>query len=307
MAAPKDSRGERDESSTKIIVPDSRPRQPRGETSPSLVVLYSQDAADLGRRHDLDPRHGKYRVGRVVDCDIPLQGDAVSRWHASFEPREDGWWIADAGSTNGTYVNDERVTDHALRPGDLVKIGHTIFKFLDGDDIEGQFIRSIGYLMETDALTGARNRKFLDELLGQEFVRARRHDRPLSVVLLDIDHFKAINDTHGHLAGDAVLRELCTVVRNRVRRDEVLGRYGGEEFALVLPETPLEGAAALAEDLRKLLAAHRFTFEIVPIPVTVSFGVAVLAPGMTRVEELIAAADARLYEAKRSGRNRVAS
>src|SRR4051794_10401736 len=115
MAASKDSRDGRDESSTKIIVHDTRARRTGGESSPSLVVLYSQDATALGKRYDLDPKHGNYRVGRNVDCQISIPGDAVSRWHASFEPRENGWWIADAGSTNGTYVNDERTTDHPLR------------------------------------------------------------------------------------------------------------------------------------------------------------------------------------------------
>jgi two-component system cell cycle response regulator len=292
------------DSDTQILVPDARARRPATARSmPSLVVIYSTESSALGKRFELDARQPIYSVGRNVDNHLPLDGDAVSRWHACFEQRHEDWWIIDVGSTNGTYVNDERVTEYRLRPGDQIKIGHTIFKFLAGDDVEGDFVKAIRYLMETDGLTSARNRRYLTDQLAQEIARSRRYKRPLSVVMFDIDHFKSVNDHHGHLAGDAVLRDVSALVRARIRRDELLARYGGEEFVLVLPETALAGATKLADDLRRIVAAHRFAFEGVEIPVTISLGVATLTPEITVQDELLAAVDARLYEAKRSGRN----
>jgi diguanylate cyclase (GGDEF)-like protein len=155
-----------------------------------------------------------------------------------------------------------------------------------------------------DGLTQIHNKRYLYEALEREITRARRHDRPLAVLMFDIDYFKKINDHFGHLAGDYVLRELADVVKSRIRRDEVFARYGGEEFVIVLPETTLEGARALAENLRELVATHDFTFQGERIPVAVSIGCAAVA-GDDNATDLIGRADERLYEAKRGGRNRV--
>ena len=155
-----------------------------------------------------------------------------------------------------------------------------------------------------DGLTQIHNKRYLYEELEREVTRARRHERPLSVLMFDIDFFKRINDQYGHLAGDYVLRELARVVQERIRRDEVFARYGGEEFSIVLPETPLEGALALGESLRSRIAEHPFTFQGERIPTTISVGCAQLS-GQGGGQELIQQADEKLYEAKRSGRNRV--
>ena len=124
-------------------------------------------------------------------------------------------------------------------------------------------------------------------------------------MMFDIDHFKKINDHHGHLAGDFVLKELSRIVQGRIRRDEVFARYGGEEFAIVLPETNLEGARALADGLREKIESSRFVFQGDNIPVTISIGVATLAETDKTSMDLIRSADAKLYEAKRGGRNKV--
>ena len=124
-----------------------------------------------------------------------------------------------------------------------MKVGPTIFKYLSGADVESQYHEEIYRMTIIDGLTQVHNKRYLYEALEREIIRARRHARELSFLMFDIDHFKKINDVHGHLAGDFVLKELARIVQGRIRRDEVFARYGGEEFAIVLPETDLEGAA----------------------------------------------------------------
>src|SRR5689334_6833480 len=191
-----------------------------------------------------------------------LDGDSVSRRHAKFEQRGPGWVVADEGSTNGTYCNDEQISrEVVLRNGDRVKIGPTIFKFLSGADVEAQYHEEIYRMTIMDGLTQIYNARYLYEALEREIIRGRRHERDLSILMFDIDHFKRINDVHGHLAGDFVLKELARIVQQRIRRDEVFARYGGEEFSIILPETSLDGAVSLAETLRQKVEEHTFAFQ----------------------------------------------
>lgn len=286
------------------VGPLPKPDSPPGDDC--LVVIYSKDPALLGKRFLLED--SPMRVGRGPDNEIVLDGESISRRHASWERRGSRWWVVDERSTNGTYVNDELVDqDQALTNGDRVKVGGLIFKFLSGDDVESQYHEEIYRMTIFDGLMQVYNRRYLFEALEREIIRARRHGRDLSVVMFDIDHFKQVNDRFGHLAGDFVLKELARVVQARIRRDEVFARYGGEEFSLVLPETTLEGAYALAETLRRKISEHGFAFQSETIPVTVSMGIAVLSDAERGATELIKRADEKLYEAKRGGRNRVCS
>jgi diguanylate cyclase (GGDEF)-like protein len=193
-----------------------------------------------------------------------------------------------------------------LRRGDQIKVGDTIFKYLSGSDVEAQYHETIYKMTITDGLTSVNNKRYLVEILEREIPRALRHQRSLSLLMLDIDHFKQVNDTLGHLAGDAVLRDLANIARSRLRPDDLLARYGGEEFAIFLPETPLAGAVKAAEELRKLVDQHPFIVEEQTIHVTVSIGAAELQPGMS-VDALFKAADDMLYAAKNKGRNMVCS
>ena len=269
-----------------------------------LVVIYAPVASDLGRRHVLDQE--VITIGRDRENDIVLDSDSVSRRHARVEHREGRIYLTDLDSTNGTYVNDdnEPVRDCQLRRGDQVKIGDTIFKYLSGSDVEAQYHETIFNMTITDGLTDVGNKKRLDQLVHKEIPRAVRHNRELSLLMVDIDHFKDVNDTYGHLAGDSVLRDLAGILQKRLRPDDELGRYGGEEFAAVLPETSLLGAVKIAEDLRSLVEQHRFIVEGEQIRVTVSIGAAALKPGMD-AKGFFRAADEMLYKAKNTGRNRV--
>jgi diguanylate cyclase (GGDEF)-like protein len=267
-----------------------------------LVVIYSSDARQFGKRHILadEPIH----MGRGSENTIVLENDSVSRKHCRIEKRGRSYWLMDLDSTNGSYVNDELCTEMQLRRGDQIKVGDTILKFLSGSDVEAQYHETIYRMTIVDGLTGIHNKRYLMESLEREIPRARRHERPLSLVMFDIDHFKSINDTYGHLAGDYVLKELASVAKSRLRPDDILGRYGGEEFAVILPETDAHGAAAIGEELRRLVESHVFTFEGERMRVTISLGAAQLQEGWD-VLNFIKLADEKLYEAKRGGRNRL--
>jgi two-component system cell cycle response regulator len=271
-----------------------------------LVVIYTKEPTLLGRRFVLDS--SPIRIGRGAENHIVLEGDSVSRRHAHFEQRSGAWWCVDDGSTNGSYVNDEQIMREArMTNGDRIKIGPTIFKFLSGEDVEAQYHEEIYRMTIIDGLTQVHVKRYLLEALDKELMRARRHQRELSFLMLDIDHFKKINDVHGHLAGDYVLKEVARLIQQRIRRDEVLARYGGEEFAIILPETTLEGACALAEGLREKIEESRFVFQGETIRVTISIGAAILVEEHRASLDLIKKADEKLYEAKRAGRNRVLS
>lgn len=265
-----------------------------------LVMIYG-DA--VGRRHDLDD--APISFGRDDACSIPLDSEHVSREHARVERDGIHRYVVDLNSTNGTFVNDKAVTRHRLQPGDEVQIGEMIFKYLVSTDIEAAYYEEIYRMALTDGLTGIANARRLDEFLEREFARSRRHGRDLSVLLLDLDRFADINERLGHVAGDLVLREFSQLIARRIRRDELFARYSGEAFAIVLPESNVDGATAYAEILREMVEAHEFVLDGTPVSITVSIGVATFDPQMTAPADLVQAADGRLYQAKQGGRNRV--
>jgi two-component system, cell cycle response regulator len=256
-----------------------------------LVLIYPA-GAELGKRYELAGQK-EITIGRGADCDIQVDRDSVSRRHAKVTRAGAGWQVADLGSTNGSYVNDAQITQYGLRDGDLLKIGNAIFKFLVGGNIETAYHEEIYRMTIIDGLTQAFNKRYFVENLEKEIPRCTRHQRPLSLVMFDIDHFKKINDEHGHLTGDYVLKELARRVRTRVRKEEVFARYGGEEFALIAPGCTEADAVALVDRLRGAVTEGQ----------TCSAGVAFWDRGETAAE-LLARADAALYEAKVGGRDR---
>lgn len=258
---------------------------------------------ELGRRIPLQ-RHAAMEIGRHPSNAFPLDQESVSRRHARIVWSERHWHAIDLGSTNGTYVNDEVVTDRILRDGDQIKVGRTIFKFLEGGSVETSYHEEIYRLMTFDGLTGAHNKRYFHETLEREVSRSKRYARDMSLILFDIDHFKKVNDTYGHIAGDAVLRQLAGLVRANIRREDIFARVGGEEFAVIVPETAADEARGVAEKIRRLVEATEMMFDTIAIPVTVSLGVAGLAPDESS-EALYAKTDGFLYRAKQSGRNRV--
>jgi two-component system cell cycle response regulator len=271
-----------------------------------LVVIHTAVQTELGRRYVLSNQ--LTTIGRGPKNDVVVSSDAVSRQHARLERRGADFIVSDLGSTNGTFINNERKRpmNSRLNRGDQIRVGDTVFKFLSGSDIEAQYHAVIGHMAVTDGLTNLFNRKHLDTQLSEEIARAHRHGRDLTLLMLDIDHFKTINDIHGHLAGDRVIAGLAMLLRQRLRSGDKLGRYGGEEFCAILPETGLPSATTIAETLRAMVATNPFPIESQRLTVTVSIGVAALKPNMQN-SDLYRAADEMLYRAKGEGRNQVCS
>ncbi len=270
-----------------------------------IVVIYTKQPTLLGKRFVLDTSPTK--VGRGADNEIVLDGDSVSRRHAHFEKRAQDWMLIDLGSTNGTYCNDEQIAhDVTLKNGDRVKVGPTIFKFLSGADVEAQYHEEIYRLTIMDGLTQIYNARYLYEALEREIIRGRRHERDLSIVMFDIDHFKRINDSMGHAAGDEVLKEVSRRLKMDLRPYDVVGRYGGEEFLIILPGCELAVGARRADEIRNLVAKDPICTPLGTTSATVSMGVTVTSPGRDHsVSDLLHEADVSMYAAKKNGRNRV--
>jgi diguanylate cyclase (GGDEF)-like protein len=267
----------------------------------ALVVIYGMD---LGKKYNLDKK--TVIVGRSSKCDIQVDQESISRNHVKLLNKDEDIALRDLGSTNGTYVNDKlMVTETILCDGDLIKIGRTIFKFLSGDNIENAYHEEIYRLTTVDGLTQVYNKRYFMENLERELSRAQRYGRDLSLLIFDIDHFKNVNDTYGHLAGDHVLKQMAELVKNNTRREDFMARYGGEEFAVILPEIDHDRAMVMGEKVRKLVEAEDFVFEKTSMPATVSIGVATVDDSISEATEMIKLADTNLYEAKRAGRNRV--
>jgi diguanylate cyclase (GGDEF)-like protein len=245
-------------------------------------------------------------LGRGNDCDIRINDHSVSRRHARIQPGADGYYAVDLQSTNGTFVNDVPASICKLKDGDYLRVGNCIYRFLAGGNVEAEYHEEIYRLTIIDALTDIHNKRYLLEFLDRELSRSARHLRPLALIMLDIDRFKAVNDDLGHLGGDFTLREVAGCIKSSIRKEELFARYGGEEFIIVLPETNLEAGVAIAERVRLLVERHNFQYEGKSYPVTVSVGVAATNGDESLTpHDLIRQADEKLYQAKNLGRNRV--
>jgi diguanylate cyclase (GGDEF)-like protein len=264
-----------------------------------LIIL---SGSCVGQVHDL--RDGAV-IGRTVDSDIVIPDDHISRRHAQVHLKQDAVHITDLESRNGTFLNGQPIQQAELKDGDRVHLGGTtVLKFTFGDGLEETFSRQMYDAAMRDALTGLFNRRHFEDRFRVEFAYASRHATPLSVLVLDIDHFKKVNDTHGHVAGDKVLREIGARLRSGVRSEDIVARYGGEEFVVLCRGTPIAPAGELAERLRHLAEVLPVRHGPKEIAVTVSVGVATLL-GHRSQSELFSDADKALYAAKRDGRNRV--
>jgi two-component system, cell cycle response regulator len=272
--------------------------------SDCLMVVYHRDHEQQGKRLELGNQ--RVRIGRESDNDLVVLDEGVSRWHLRLEPYRGGWLVIDVGSSNGTLHNGEALCGvKRLKNGDLLQIGSAVIKYLSGQDVESSMWEEMFELAVTDSLTHLANRRRFDEELATETSRVRRHGRDLSLLMLDIDLFKNVNDSHGHQAGDAVLAHIAQVIRERVRNHDLVARVGGEELAILMPETGLQGARVLAEELRRAIERHVVEYAEQQLQVTVSIGCAQLSPEDSDQQAFLGRCDQQLYRAKAAGRNRV--
>jgi two-component system, cell cycle response regulator len=270
-----------------------------------LVHIYPTGPG-MGNRYTL--ADASLVLGRGGDCDIRINDHSVSRRHARIQPGADGYYAVDLQSTNGTFVNDQPASMYKLKDGDYLRVGNCIYRFLIGGNVEAEYHEEIYRLTIIDALTDIHNKRYLTEFLDRELARSGRYCRPLSLVMIDIDRFRLINEALGHLGGDFTLRELAARIKGNIRKEELFARYGGEEFAVVLPETTSEGAAILGERLRVAIEKQSFRYEDKLYNVTISVGIATTAGDETLTPAvLLRLADEKLYQAKNEGRNRVCS
>ena len=295
---------DRDSSTTqrRTIRPEHDFDQAAGTSSTCLIVLQGQR---LGQRIDIGIE--PLIIGRSPECQFQIMERSVSRQHARIWQEPTGYRIKDLDSTNKTLLNDQPIIEAELKDGDHVVIGSCVLKFMERSSVEARYHEEIYQLATIDPLTGLYNRRHFLELLEREMARTASHGRPLSLLIIDLDHFKLINDRHGHPAGDTVLKQVASALDGNVSGEIIVARIGGEEFAAVLPECEVAEASTFAEQLCRSIAALELHEEAGAQQVTVSIGVAGFSAGMAGVGALLAAADAQLYLAKHNGRNRVCS
>lgn len=281
---------------------------------PSIVqsrdraLLLRMDGVHAGQVISLND--GTVTVGRHPQNTLSVDDTGVSRFHAELRRTVGGYVLEDKGARNGTIVQGQRVRKAvAIHDGDFIQFGPRVgFRFSLTDRTQEKLLKRLYESSNRDALTGAYNRKHFDERLLSEMAYAARHKTSTALLLFDIDHFKRVNDTYGHAAGDAVLRQVAGITSSRLRTEDVFARIGGEEFAVLLRGVNLAGCARLAERLRTSVSTVPTLFEGTPIPVTISLGCASLTcQEGCQADSLIRMADERLYRAKNSGRNRVVS
>jgi diguanylate cyclase (GGDEF)-like protein len=250
---------------------------------------------------------GTTTIGRAQDVDVSIADARISRRHLQITVDGEDVTIEDIGSTNGTYVNGKRITKSVLSDGDKIQISSTtVFKFALQDKTENIFHKELYRMAIIDPVTNIYNKRFFIERLKEEFSHAKRSKLGLGILMVDIDHFKNVNDTHGHLAGDMLLHQLAKTIKEMIRGEDILARYGGEEFVVILRGANKSGSYNLAERIRQRVASSPFDFEKSKISITISIGVSSMDEGNEHPtpEDLVKDADEKLYQSKQNGRNK---
>jgi diguanylate cyclase (GGDEF)-like protein len=285
----------------------SRLENSSGETGndPSPKILRI-NPVDSGMRL-LEIETDEIVFGRDDTCDVVIEETTASRRHAKIVRKGEHWMVVDLGSTNGTFVNEKQVQILKLKSGDCVRVGRWTYKFLNEDNLESIYHESVYQMMTQDSLTGAWNRRYLIDMLDREISRQQRTCLPISLLMIDLDHFKEINDTHGHLVGDEVLTEFGRRVFTCIRDVDVFARFGGDEFAVMLVNSENDGARIAAERILDAIMNTPFSTQAGELNCSVSCGFAecTVNNSLDR-DEFLELADQRLYEAKANGRGQAA-
>jgi two-component system cell cycle response regulator len=272
----------------------------------SLVVL---QGVEIGR--DFRLKRNTLSLGRDTEADIRIADELASRQHASIEFSWDAdrqaaaYHLVDLRSTNHTYVNSRPIERIELKDGDRIQIGSTLLKFVLLDDVEAKFHAEVRSRISYDQLTRLLTKESLYLALDMELKRSLRYKLPVAILMMDLDHFKRVNDSHGHPVGSEMLSGVGQIIRETLRGQDVAARYGGEEFVAYLAETPSRAAHQAAERLRARIAGHTFSIDGHEIRITISIGIALCPEHGLDIATLVASADKALYRAKKTGRDRV--
>ena len=270
---------------------------------PVVMIL---NGADLGKRYILND--ASYIIGRHPEkANIVLDDRAVSAMHTriDYNARKQRFFITDLKSKNGSWVNSRRIDTDSLSPGDKIFIGKTILKFNIEDAFEETFHSSLDKLMNVDELTGLPVKRIFDHKLSVMFGKAQRRGKPLSLLMMDMDGLKKINDTHGHLLGSYSIATCGKIIGEIIAKKGLACRYGGDEFVAYLRNISLPEAEKVGESIRGTIATHRFKLNGTAVAPTISIGVAELTEELQTPDDLVRVADEALYRAKEAGRNTV--
>lgn len=277
------------------------PTAPAVPRLPYLVIL---TGAHEGKVIKL-PRVGNFTIGRAETCDLVLDDDGISRTHARVSVGTSGVFVEDLDSRNGTFIGPQNIKRQRLLGDEIIRVGsRTVFKFSLMDGVEEDYLKRLLSAALKDPLTSLYNRRHFDERLATACAAATRHGEVFSLVVIDIDNFKHVNDTYGHAVGDVALKTVADIMTLGARREDEAFRYGGEEFAILMRSTPAKGALEVSERRRKSVEDVLIQYDGVTLKVTASFGVAEYRAGDTELS-MFERADKALYEAKHSGKNRV--
>ena len=290
------------EENTVIITKEVKIDEQPTLLEPYLIQVSGREA---GQMHHLTGK--TLKIGRDPACSIYLDDPHISRLHAEILcNHSQGILIRDLGSTNGVSINGQRISEHLLSDGDKILIGTRMyFKFQYQDTVDAKYQQTLFQAATVDALTGLYNKKYFVDVLSKDFSYSRRNKAPLSLLMMDIDFFKKINDTYGHPAGDYVLKTVGQFLAKQIRMENIACRFGGEEFSIILRNVGADLAFSIAERIRMGIEKEKLEFKGKNIPVTISIGIATLdSENFDTFEDLIQAADENLYEAKDGGRNR---
>jgi diguanylate cyclase (GGDEF)-like protein len=301
---------EKKSGSTRQVSP-SKEALARGERRPALVSLRGELIAA-----SIPLERNEVTLGRAIEADVRVNDYRASRLHARIvtakDPQsgESKCKIVDLNSTNGTLVNGSPVTEAELKEGDKITIGDQLFRFQMLDDIDREFQQHVHRLLVHDDLTGLLTSKSFFSELRQEASRAAAESMPFCVLMMDLDHFKLVNDTYGHLVGSQTLEEVGSIIKKALRAGDVAARFGGEEFAAFLLDADYAQALVASERVRSAIEAHEFPASRLDSPdqprthrITISIGVASFPDDATDPIALVELADSALYRAKRDGRN----
>lgn len=285
-------------------------RQEKPDVKKVHAALIIIEGIEIGKHFFL--RRSVYIIGRSSSADISITSDPmISRHHTQIEvifdqqTKTTKYLLTDLNSSNHTYVNGQQLSQKSLAEGDKIHIGDTTLKFVLQDDIDARFHKEIQQRILYDALTSLLTKESFYIALNSELDRCRTNSLTLSLMMMDIDFFKKVNDNHGHQAGSFVLSKIGRLIHDNLRNLDLSGRYGGEEFIALLVETNKQQAFSIAERLRQVIASHLFVYDDKTIKVTISIGIAQYSEDGDNIEKLVGNADKALYRCKHTGRNKV--